>query len=312
MKTFPLSTTNLTVPSIVAGMMRIAKLDDQAIRALIGAALDAGINFFDHADIYGGSMHRCETRFAEALNWSAAEREAVILQTKCGICPNDDVTYFDFSREHILRQVEGSLRALRTDYIDILLLHRPDAWVEPDEVAAAFDELQAAGKVRHFGVSNHTPYQIDFLKKSVNQPLVANQLQLSITHAPFVAQGIAMNMLGEDQAISRDLGIIDYCRLHEITIQAWSPFQAGFFTGTFVDNPQYEALNAVLTRLAEKYGVTPTGIASAWITSHPARMQVVYGTRTPARVAEIAAGAEVQLTKPEWYELFQAAGHIVP
>jgi len=312
MRTIALSHTNLTVPSIVAGMMRIATLTDEEIRALIGAALDVGINFFDHADIYGGTLHRCEQRFADALKWSPAEREQTILQTKCGIVPGEGGAHFDFSREHILTSVDASLQALKTDYIDILLLHRPDALVEPEEVAQAFDELQSAGKVRHFGVSNHTPGQISLLTKYVQQPFVANQIQLSITHSPMIAQGVAMNMAASEQSVTLDYGLVDYSRLHEITLQAWSPYQGGFFTGVFLDDPQYADLNEVLTRLATQYSVTPMGIATAWITRHPAEIQVVVGTTKPSRMREAAEGSEVRLTRSEWYELFRAAGHIVP
>lgn len=309
MKTVPFGTAS--APAVVAGMMRIKDKDDAQIRELYGSAREAGIDFFDHADIYGGRMHACEERFAEALALSPTERDEITIQTKCGIVPQDGA--FDFSYEHILRQVDGSLRALDTDRIDVLLLHRPDALVEPEEVARAFDELEASGKVRAFGVSNHTPRQIDLLRTAVKQPLVANQVQLSITHAPIIAQPIAMNMLAEEQSVVRDGGgIVEYCRINGITIQAWSPFQAGFFSGVFLDNPHYPELNTVIDRLAERYNVTPIGIATAWITRHPANMQVVLGTTTPQRVSDAAAGSDVALTRPEWYELFRAAGHLVP
>jgi predicted oxidoreductase len=309
MKTVPFGTT--TAPAVVAGMMRIDDKDDAHIRALYDSARAAGIDFFDHADIYGGRMHHCESRFAAALRLTAAERDEIVLQTKCGIVP--DKGMFDFSYEHIVAQVEGSLRSLRTDRLDVLLLHRPDALVEPEEVARAFDELEASGKVRAFGVSNHTPRQIDLLRTAVRQPLVANQLQLSITHAPIIAQPIAMNMAAEDQSIVRDGGgIVEYCRINGITIQAWSPFQGGFFTGVFLGNPQYAELNAVIDRLAAAHGVTPIAIATAWIVRHPAHMQVVLGTTTPERVTDAAAGADVELTREEWYELFRAAGHLLP
>ncbi|MCL2783991.1 MAG: aldo/keto reductase [Propionibacteriaceae bacterium] len=312
MKTFGLPGTSLDVPNVVAGMMRIAKMEDPAIRDLVQACLDSGINFFDHADIYGGALHRSEERFASAMSFTPSQRESIVLQTKCGIVKCAAGAYFDFSAEHILESVDGSLKALQTDYIDILLLHRPDALVEPEEVAKAFDALEASGKVRYFGVSNHTPGQIDLLKKSVRQPLVANQLQLSITHSPMVAQGMAMNMVDEDQAITRDNGIVDYCRLHDIVVQAWSPYQGGFFTGVFLGDPKYATLNHVLDRLADKYGVTPMGIATAWITRHPANMQVVTGTTQPSRIIEAAAGSDIPLTREEWYDLFRAADHIVP
>lgn len=309
MKTVPFGST--TAPALIAGMMRIDSLDDEQIRGLYVTARDAGIDFFDHADIYGGRMHHCEARFADALRLSTTERDEIVLQTKCGIVPAQGM--FDFSYDHIVGQVEGSLAALRTDRIDVLLLHRPDALVEPDEVARAFDHLESSGKVRAFGVSNHTPSQIELLKTAVRQPLVANQLQLSLTHAPIIAQPVAANMAGHDQSIGRDGGgIVDYCRIHGITVQAWSPYQSGFGGGVFLGHPDYPELNAVIERLAGVHGVTPTAIATAWITRHPAGMQVVLGTTTPHRVQEAAAGVDVVLTRPEWYELFRAAGHLLP
>lgn len=310
MKTISLGGTDLAVPNVTLGVMRIQQMTDDAVRELVRTARDAGIDFFDHADIYGDELHGCERRFAEALQLTPAERDEITIQTKCGIVK--EPWGFDFSYEHIMSSVEGSLRALDTDRIDVLLLHRPDALVEPDEVARAFDELAASGKVRHFGVSNHTPGQIELLKKSVTQPIVANQLQLSITHAPTVAQGLAANMQGVEQSTSLDLGIVDYCRLHDITIQAWSPFQAGFFTGVFLDSPEYPELNAAIDRLAVKYDVPAIAIATAWITRHPADMQVVLGTTTPSRVAAAAQGSDVPLTRSEWYELVQTAGYRVP
>jgi len=311
MKTFNLPGTDLTVPAVVTGVMRIQKKTDAEVRELFDASLAAGINFFDHADIYGeGAAHGCEARFAEALQLTASQRADIVLQTKVGIVK--DGPYFDFSYDHIIEAVDGSLAALDTDYIDILLLHRPDALVEPEEAVRAFDELSAAGKVLNFGVSNHTPSQIELLKRYVRQPLVANQVQLSITHAPIITQGVAMNMAGVEQSISRDVGILDYCRLHDITIQAWSPFQAGFFTGVFLGNPDYPELNAVIDRLATAYEVPAEAIATAWLTRHPAQLQVVLGTTSPERITAAAKGADIMLTRPEWYELYRAAGHLVP
>ena len=309
MKTFKVPHTDLSVSSVVLGLMRIAKMSNAEIQALFGAAVDAGVTVFDHADIYGGERHRCEERFGEAIALSAAQREKILIQSKVGIRKG----YFDFSSEHILRTVDESLAALRTDYLDVLLLHRPDTLVEPEDVASAFDKLAASGKVRHFGVSNHTPGQIEVLKTAVKQPLLFNQVQLSITHANLFAQGIAANMNGLDQSISRDNGLLDYSRLKGMMLQAWSPFQKGFFDGVFVgDRENYAELNDAMDELAEKYGVTPTGIAVAWITRHPANVQVVLGTTKPSRVEECAAGSSVPLTREEWYRLFRAAGHTLP
>lgn len=311
MRRLTLPNTDIEAPNVVLGLMRIPDKTDDEVRELMRTARDAGIDFVDHADVYGNDLHGCERRFAEAMQLSPSERDALTIQTKAGIV--GDGPYFDFSYEHLIESVNGSLDALQTDHIDILLLHRPDALVEPEEVARAFDELAAAGKVRHFGVSNHTPRQIDLLKRYVRQPIVANQVQLSITHAPIVAQGVAANMLGEQQSVTLDGGgIVDYCRLNDITLQAWSPFQAGFFTGVFLGSAEYPELNAVIDRLAAQYDVPPIAIATAWITRHPARMQVVLGTTSPDRVAGAALGSDLPLTRPEWYELYRAAGHLVP
>lgn len=316
MKTVPLGPTSIQVPNVTAGMMRIVDLTDDRIRGLYTGARDAGINFFDHADFYGfnhpgGGTHFCERRFGEALRLSSSEREQIILQTKSGIVAEQ--WHYDQSYEHIVGAAERSLKALRTDYIDVLLLHRPDALVEPEEVARAFNHLESTGKVRAFGVSNHTPRQIDLLKTAVKQPIVANQIQLSITHSPIIAQGLSSNMVGFDDSITRDGGgIVDYARVNKITLQTWSPFQKGFQDGVFFDSPDYPELNAELNRLAKKYEVTPTAIATAWITRHPAGMQVVLGTTRPERLAEAAAGSNIPLTRGEWYGLIRAAGHNVP
>ncbi|MDR1238302.1 MAG: aldo/keto reductase [Propionibacteriaceae bacterium] len=311
MKTLALPNTQLTAPQIVAGMMRINSKTAAEIQELVDTALAAGINFFDHANVYGSYEHECEELFAKALNWTPSQREQMILQTKFGIVSKNG-PYFDFSYDELIRAAEGSLKALNTDYIDIILLHRPDALVEPEEVAKAFDELHAAGKVRYFGVSNQTPGQMELLRRTVKQPLIANQVQLSITHAPLIAQGVAMNMTGLDQSISRDLGLVEYARLNDIVLQAWSPFQSGFFTGPFIGNPEYAELNAVIDRLAAKYSVPAEAIATAWILRHPANWQVVLGTTSPVRLKAAAAGADIELTRPEWYELYRAAGHVVP
>lgn len=311
LKTFTMPGSEILAPNVVLGLMRIGEKTDADIQTLYNTAREVGIDFFDHAAVYGAELHGCEARFASALNLSADERGEITIQTKAGIVK--DGPYFDFSYEHIVDSVDASLRALKTEYIDIFLLHRPDALVEPEEVARAFDDLLASGKVHAFGVSNHTPRQIDLLKKHVRQPLIANQVQLSITHAPIIASGVASNMHGLDQSISLEGGgLLDYCRLHDITVQAWSPFQAGFFTGTFLGNPEYAALNTVLDRLAAEYKTTSLAITTAWITRHPANIQVVLGTTNPGRVAEAAQGSEIPLTRAQWYEVFRAAGYIVP
>ncbi|MCX5494764.1 aldo/keto reductase [Kaistia dalseonensis] len=309
MHTIKIANSDMLASRIILGLMRISKLEDRAIRSLYEAARAAGVTIFDHADIYGGAPHECERRFGEAVSLTSAERADIIVQSKVGIRPG----YFDFSSEHILQTVDRSLAALRTDYLDVLLLHRPDALVEPEEVAGAFDALHAAGKVRHFGVSNHTPGQIDLLKTAVKQPLVINQIQLSITHAPTIASGVAANMADLDQSIDRDNEIINYARINGITLQAWSPFQKRFFDGVFLgDHENYPELNHQLELMASKYAVTPAAIAVAWIARHPANIQIVLGTTNPNRLAESAAGADIVLDRQEWYRLFTAAGYTLP
>ena len=239
---------------------------------------------------------------------TADRREKILIQSKCGIVRGK---MFDFSKEHILKSVEQSLQRLQTEYLDVLLLHRPDALMEPDEVAEAFDLLESSGRVRHFGVSNQNPWQIQLLKKSVRQPIAANQLQLSLLHTSMIDAGLNVNRKS-DPSIDRDGGILDFCRLQDITIQAWSPFQGENFSGTFLDNPDYPELNAKLVELADRYGVTPTTIVIAWLQRHPAGIQPVTGTTKVHRLADAVKAAEIRLTREEWYALYLAAGNKLP
>jgi predicted oxidoreductase len=306
MRTINLGLSGLRAPVIAVGCMRINKLDKAGAEKFVKTALDLGAYFFDHADVYGGGS--CEEIFAEAVGMNPSLREKILLQTKCGIRPG---VAFDFSKDHILKSVDGSLRRLKTDYIDVLLLHRPDALVEPEEVAEAFGILHSQGKVRNFGVSNQNPGQIQLLRKYLRQPIAANQLQLSITNATFITQGLHVNML-DDTALNRDGGILDFCRLNDITIQPWSPFQYGFFQGVFLDNKEFPKLNAKIDEIAKKYGVTNTTIAMAWLLRHPAKFQPVTGTMNSARLADCVKAAEIILTKEEWYEILLAAGNTLP
>ncbi len=299
------------VSAMVLGLMRIAGRPDDEVRRLVGAALDAGVTMIDHADMYGRTLHECERRFAEAMRLTPSQRDALTIQSKVGVLR--DGPRYDLSYEHVVAGVEGSLAALRTDRLDVLLLHRPDPLVEPEEVARAVDDLHAAGKVLAFGVSNHTPRQVELLQRHLRQPLVVNQLQLSLTHAPVITQGLVSNMRDEPQATVQDGGgVLDFCRLHDITVQAWSPFQAGFLDGVFLGSPRHPELNAVIDRVAREHGVPPIAVATAWITRHPAGMQVVLGSTTPERVVDACRGADVVLTRVEWYDLLRAAGHRVP
>ena len=297
--------SGLLASEISLGCMRIAGLDDAAADALLAAAWESGIDFYDHADIYGGG--KSEEVFAAALARSSITREQILLQSKCGIRKG----MFDFSRDHILAAVDGSLQRLRTDYLDVLLLHRPDTLVEPEEVAEAFTQLEQSGKVRHFGVSNMNPGQIALVKKSVTQPLIANQLQLSVTNTGMIDSGFNVNM-EIAPSINRDGGILEYCRLHDITIQPWSPFQYGFFEGVFLDNEKFPELNAAIDALAEEKGVANTAIAIAWLLRHPAHMQPIVGTTSPQRVRDIAQASGLEMTRAEWYALYLAAGNKLP
>jgi len=300
-----IANTGIKASEIALGCMRIAEMTNQEISTLVHTAIDHGINFFDHADIYGGGQ--AEARFAEALDWSSNLREKIVLQTKCGIRKG----MFDFSKKHILASVDGSLQRLQTDYLDVLLLHRPDALMEPDQVAEAFTELQHSGKVRHFGVSNQHPMQIALLQRFVKQPLLFNQLQFSITNTGMIDAGLNVNM--ENAAsIDHDGGILDYCRLHNITIQPWSPFQYGFFEGVFVGNKKFPELNATLDALAQEHGISPSAMAIAWILRHPARMQPIIGTTNPQRVRDICKASQISLSRAAWYEIYRAAGNKLP
>ncbi|MEW6180609.1 MAG: aldo/keto reductase [Chloroflexota bacterium] len=305
MRKIRLGVSDLEVPVVAVGCMRINQLQPKQAEQFVQTALDLGAYFFDHADIYGGGA--CEEIFAKAIHMNDDVREKIILQSKCGIREGR----YDFSKQHILNAVDGSLKRLRTDYLDVLLLHRPDALVEPEEVAEAFDILQSQGKVKHFGVSNHKPMQIELLKKYVKQPIVANQLQLSIMHANMIANGMHVNML-TDTAIDRDGSVLDYCRLHEITIQPWSPFLYGFFDGVFLDNEKFPTLNKKINEIAARYGVSNTTIAIAWLLRHPAKMQPVIGTTNSQRLKDSVKAAEVNLTREEWYEILLAAGYTLP
>ncbi|HET7627130.1 MAG TPA: aldo/keto reductase [Bacillales bacterium] len=305
MKQMKLGTSGLEVGEISLGCMRMSELSLKDAAHVIENAREAGVNLFDHADIYGGG--KSEEVFAEAVGMNDDVRESMILQSKCGIRNG----LYDFSKEHILNSVEGTLKRLKTDYIDILLLHRPDALMEPEEVADAFGTLKESGKVRHFGVSNHNPMQMQLLESALDDQLIANQMQFSIMHTPMIDAGLNVNMQN-DPAIVRENSVLEYCRLHQITVQAWSPFQYGMIKGAFVGNDDFPEVNAKLQELANKYDVTDSAIAIAWILRHPAKILPVVGTMNPDRLTAIAKASDITLTREEWYELYRAAGNDLP
>lgn len=291
--------------AVALGCMRMGGLDEYGVDAVMDAAMENGINFFDHADIYGKG--NAEKVFGEYLKRHRGAREKMIIQTKCAIHDGQ----YDFSKEHILKSVEGSLSRLGLEYIDVLLLHRPDTLMEPEEVAEAFNELENAGKVRFFGVSNQNVMQMELLKTAVSQPLIINQLQFSATEAGLVTSGMNVNMKNAE-SVMHDGAFLEYSRIKNITIQAWSPLQYGFFGGNFVDNEEFAELNEKLSEVAEKYGITKSGVASAWILRHPANMQVVVGTMNPVHLKEICDASDVVLSRTEWYEIYRAVGHSLP
>jgi len=305
MKNVKLPNNEMNASEISLGCMRISSLTNQEISTLIHTALDEGINFFDHADVYGGG--KCEEKFSEALNMNSSLREKMILQTKVGIRQGS----FDFSKEHILEAVDGSLKRLRTDHLDVVLLHRPDGLVEPEEVAEAFTILETSGKVKFFGVSNQNPMQIELLRKFVKQKILFNQLQLSITNTGMIDAGINVNMQ-ISHSVDRDGSILDYCRLNDIVIQPWSPFQYGFFEGAFLDNPKFPELNKTINTIAKEKGVTNTAIAIAWLLRHPAHMQPILGTTNLQRVKDACKASDITLTRQEWYQVYLAAGNKLP
>lgn len=293
---------------IILGCMRMPALSVEEAAKMIEKAVELDINFFDHATCYGDG--EAETRFGDALELTGLKREDLIIQSKCGL--RFDNQTFDWTKQNIIESVDASLKRLKTDYLDVLLLHRPDLLFDPEQVAEAFDELEATGKVRHFGVSNTLPMQMELLKKFVKQPLKINQLQLSIEQSQLIDQGLYMNNKTTDMSVMRDDGALDYCRLHDITIQAWSPLQYGMFKGMFIDNPDFPELNEVLGDLAKQYGVTKSAIAIAWILRHPAKMQVIAGTMNPTHLEEMAQADGISLTHEEWYRLYLSSGKFLP
>ena len=295
----------IAASEIALGCMRISNMSISEANKHIKTALAEGINFFDHADIYGGG--KSEEIFADAVDMTPELREKIIIQTKCGIRPE----CYDFSKEHILTSVEESLKRLKTDYVDILLLHRPDTLMEPEEVAAAFNKLHQQGKVRHFGVSNHNPMQIELLQKYCDQKIMINQLQFSLKHTGMIDSSLNVNMRNES-GINRDDSVLEYSRLNDITIQAWSPFQYGFFDGVFVDNDKFPELNQKIDEMAQKKDVTKSAIVIAWILRHPAGIQPIVGTTNNERLQKICEASEIHLTREEWYELYRAAGNELP
>lgn len=299
---------NQIVPALVQGCMRIDEMSEQEVEQLIRFDLEHGINFFDHADIYGGGV--CEEKFGNVLKKHPELRDQMIIQSKCGI-HRSKTNHYDFSKDYILTCVNESLERLQTDHLDYLLLHRPDALMEPREVQEAFNQLYSEGKVKHFGVSNQNRFQMELMQKDLQFPIEINQMQMSILHTPMIDAGINVNTF-EGRGVDRDNGTIEYCRLNDITMQCWSPFQYGMFEGVFLNNEKFPEVNKVIDQLAEKYNVTNSTIAVAWLLRHPANMQVIYGSVHTNRIAELVKACDFTLTREEWYAVYTAAGNLLP
>ena len=296
------------VSALIQGCMRMPALSKEEAARVIRTAYDCGINFFDHATCDGAG--EAEVRFAEAFPLTGLRREDIFIQSKCGICPERQE--FDWTKENILSSVDGILQRLGTDHLDTLLLHRPDLLFDPEEVAEAFDQLEKAGKVRWFGVSNLMPMQIQLLKKFVEQPLIIDQVQLSLEQSQLIDQPFYMNNKTTDMSLDRDGSALDFCRINDITVQAWSPLQIGMFGGTFIDNDDYPELNKALGEIAEREGVSKAAVAIAWILRHPAKMQAIIGSMSPEHIKDACASTRVQLSHHDWYALYLASGKFLP
>lgn len=305
MKSINIGNSNVETSNIALGCMRIANMEKDSVDKLIKTALDEGITLFDHADIYGKGQS--EINFGKVLDLKSSIRDKIVIQSKCGIRAG----FFDFSKEYIMESVDNILKRLNTDYLDILLLHRPDTLMEPEEVAEAFSLLVNSGKVGKFGVSNHNPMQIQLLNKYLEDKIIVNQLQLSITNSSMIDCGLNVNM-EIDGSINRDDSVLEFCRLNDITIQAWSPVQYGFFEGTFLNNPKFKELNEKLTEIGARYGVNNNTMAYAWLLRHPAKIQPVTGTTNIERLKEICKASDIKITREEWYEIYRSAGKVLP
>ncbi len=309
MKYIEFGKNNVSISSVILGMMRISSLSAKEVEKLIDTALDSGINAFDLADCYADGL--CERIVGKVLSSRPDLRDRMWIQSKCGIRRDNGLKYFDFSKEHIIESVDGILTRLNVDHIDSLLLHRPDALMEPEEINEAIDLLVSEGKIVDFGVSNMNPMMIEMISKAVKEKIAINQIQLSAAFTPSIDAGLHVNM-STDAGIVRDGSILEYCRFNNIVIQAWSVLQHGFFEGVFIGNPKFADLNKVLSRIASEQNVTAEAVAIAWVLRYPGPVQAVIGTTKPQRIEQMALASEVNLSRREWYEIYQSAGNTLP
>lgn len=309
MKTISLGQNKIPAPAIIQGTMRFDGMTTKEVAAMFDLAMENGTNFIDTANCYGKPEGLVESIIGKTFAENPGLRQKLAVQSKGGITfYTDGRPYHNYSKEHLLKTLDASLGRLNTDYLDYFLLHRADALFRPEEIAEAFEIIKKQGKVLHFGVSNEVPYGIELIQKYCSMPIEVNQMQFSIVHADMCVQPIATNN-HEFYAVDRDGGILNYCRLKDITIQAWSPFQFGFIDGVFIDNPKYQKVNDAMQKVADNYGVNKTTIAVAWILRHPANMQVVCGTTRPERFTDCCKACDIELTYEDWYNIYLAAGY---
>ncbi len=324
MNKYKIYNTDLEVSRIAYGCMGIggswddSPLADETISKAIdsvSAALEGGINFFDHANIY--ARGKSEIVFSKVLQELKGIRDKIIIQSKCGIRfpgdPNPESPgRYDFSYKNIVESTNASLNRLGIEQLDILLLHRPDPLMQPEEVAKAFDELHKQGKVRYFGISNFNPGQMTLLQNSLDYPLVVNQIEISLLHHHVFNDGILANQLSGKYAAAT--GIIDHCMLNNIQVQAWSPVALGKIFNPPTDaESNVKKLSRKLIEYAEEKNTSVEAIALAWLLKHPAGIQPVIGTTKPERIINSCKADDIELTREEWYTLFTIArGNPVP
>ena len=317
MKSIHIGNTNWQTSAVALGIMRMDALTIPQATKVLEVSYNQGINYIDAADIYGNGQS--EKNFGAALKASSLSRDQLYIQSKGGIVLDPKRSHgslvfgkrYDFSKAHLIETVDHILERMQIDYLDSFLLHRPDPLMEFDDVQEAFDTLQTSGKVRHFGVSNFNPQQLAMLQKPLSQRLMINQVQFGIMHTGMIDFGIHTNMT-DPRSVDHDAGIIEYARTHDITLQAWSPFQYGTFAGTFIDNPKFETLNKKLAEIADHYGISKNAIVVAWILRHPANIQVILGAMNPEHIIDNVAGSDIKLTRQEWYDIYFAAGNDLP
>ena len=291
--------------------MSLTAAHEQQVRQFLDTAAEVGVNFFDHADIY--AFGRAEEVFGRVLNERPSLRDRIVIQSKCGIrqLPGPDskpVPLFDFSFEHIVASVDGILRRLGTEHLDILLLHRPDALMEGEEVARAFANLKQSGKVRYFGVSNQNRYQMEYLQSFLPDPLVVNQIQMSLLHSGFAEQGVSFNQAAPAYPDGLE-GVSEYCAIKGVQLQAWAPLARGLYSGaTLTGQPDAVVRTSALVKnLAAHHAVSAEAIVLAWLLRHPAGIQPVLGSVEPERLRACAQATTISLSRLEWYGLLAAA-----